>query len=139
VIPIPFGPAAATIAWVADDFVKAYWEFQRLSDGDREERLASEQLFWTYDSLCRQIDQAPLDAVRTLEALADAAPEDEMSLVYLGTGPVEDLLSGPSSEVVDAVDGLARRNERFRVALSYAVITDPAAAQLRRFRSSKPG
>ncbi len=74
-----------------------------------------------------------------LVRLARAAPDEEV-LGYLGAGAFEDYLVADPD--VAGVEALARRDERFRIALNAAWydsrLSPEDAARLRRFRGS-PG
>jgi hypothetical protein len=120
---------------VDDEFAQTYWEYRRLAEGDRAQRLASRKLFWAYEQLQDQIGSQPLGAVDTLVRLADSAPDDQ-SLAYLGAGPIEDLLASADAWLVSSFEGAARRHPRLRQALTYATLSGDAARSLRRFGSA---
>jgi hypothetical protein len=121
-----------------NELAAAYWEHYRLSTSkDRAERLRSSETFWAWEAVNDLVDERPQDVIPTLVALADAAPDDD-ALGYLGAGPVEDLINHHGSVVViDRVEGAARRNQRFRTALTGAwydeYVSPDVCARLRAF------
>ena len=115
-----------------NDLAAAYWDHYRLfTSKDRAERLRSDELDWASDEIDELVAEQPDDAISTLVFLADAAPDDG-ALGYLGAGPVEELIIGHGSDVViDRVEGAARRNERFRMALASAWYDDHVTPEVR--------
>lgn len=120
------------------ELVAAYWRQYQLSTSEnRAERELAGQFFWAWEEVqARMDDLSATEAVELLVLLAEAAPS-ESALGYLGAGPVEDLLVSRAVDVVDEVDAAARRNEKFRGALTAAWydehVPTEIATRLRRF------
>lgn len=114
--------------------VSGYWENYRLvSSSDRTDGLRADDYHWAWEEVDYRVSVNPTEVTDLLVALADEAPDDA-ALAYLGAGPVEDLLVYHGSDFVfDAVEGAARRNERFCKALRCAWYDDcvPAAVATR--------
>jgi hypothetical protein len=122
------------------ELVETYWEYYRRSTSDdRAVQRSANEAWWAWGEIEERVRSKPADAIELLTTAADAAPGDG-ALAYLGAGPVENLLRGCQSvEVIDRIDGAARRNENFRKALRYAWFDDhvspTVAERLRRFGS----
>lgn len=71
--------------------VECYWEFWRLSIGDRTQRRDAEALYWAWEWVESCVAQDPAGSVSLVRDLAEAAPGDE-AIAYLGAGPVEELV-----------------------------------------------
>ncbi len=97
----------------------AYWRHYVLAfRGDRQQRLAAQELDWAEDEVHEALRDAQT-AVELLVRLAEAAP-DEAALAYLGAGPIEELLDSSAGDVVDGVEEAANRSAPFRYALRCA-------------------
>lgn len=135
---MPIEHASPTHNGRVSDVVSAYWKHYELStSADRDDRLRADEFYWAWEQIDARIcDLAPADAIALLILLADAAPSDP-ALVYLGAGPIEDLLVTRAAEVVDAIDDAARANAKFRDALTAAWydehVPPEIAHRLRRF------
>jgi hypothetical protein len=121
-----------------DELAQAYFEFWRLFTAeDRAERLRSDGYHWALEEVDELVEVQPSEAVPVLVALADAAP-DEHALGLLGAGDLENLINHHGSDaVIDAVVSAARRNPRFRKALTEAwydeYVSPEVCARLRAF------
>ena len=113
------------------DLVKRYWEFWAVSRGDREQRLAAQELV----DVLEEVDEivAPGDdaAIELIAELAEAAHPDDAALAYLGAGPVENLIRGADDETMarpeSAIDRWGMRD-----ALASVWITDSTPESRRR-------
>jgi hypothetical protein len=118
------------------ELIRRYWEYYGLStSASRDDRRAAKESFDAWEEVERVVLDEDL-AVPLLEALAMAAP-DEQALAFLGAGPIENAIRSASSVLIDRIEGAARRNERFRLALRCAwfdaAVAPDVAARLRRF------
>jgi len=78
---------------------------------------ASRPLHWASDEVRKAVDEDPLRALSVLAKAAAAAPGDQ-DLALIAAGPLEDLLCLHGVQVIDEVERLAAKDERFRRALS---------------------
>jgi hypothetical protein len=83
----------------------AYWRYYRLSTGSREDRLAAEEWFWACDAVWDIVNSARMPATLTL--LDELLAHPWADAVYVGAGPVEDILHLDAVEDWD--EELARR------------------------------
>jgi len=123
------------------ELVAAYWTYQALRRGDRAQRRASENWFWAWEEIRDVVAANPLKGVALIAGLVDAAPDRE-ALANVGAGPLEDLINQHSAAVVEAVEDQARRDARFREALTFvtlsAQISPGVVERLRRFAPGAP-
>ncbi len=76
-----------------------------------------ESLQWAFGELLDITGSDPERAWLLTLALIERAPDVE-SLGYVAAGPLEDLLYARGEQFIDRVEDLARRNPKFRQALS---------------------
>jgi len=101
----------------------AAWLFRTLSGGEREDRVELErgesmraQRAWrAFEEVQRILGEGGEDAVGLILGLLDAAPGD--AEVAVGSGPLEDLVSGHGDELVDLIDRTARQRPDFAASL----------------------
>ena len=82
------------------DLASVFWANQRLSAGERAERLAAQDLFWAWDQVSEAMTGPlphALDVLDQLLAHPDADP------VAVGAGPLEDLLLRTDAPIGEAV------------------------------------
>lgn len=123
---------------IEDELVAAFWRFHALRRSDqRDERLRADDVFWASDAVQVAMEGGGSGAIELLVALSEAAP-DGQALVYLGCGPIEDLMSSHGNDDVDLLDEAARMNAKLRVALGWAVpptgMSEENIARLERYR-----
>src|SRR5436309_3377158 len=86
--------------------VTAYWEHYRLTTSEqRTDRLQADDFDWAWaevEERSHDVSGLPL-----ILALAKAAPTD-VALMYLGAGPLENLLCEHGAEVAQEVEQVAR-------------------------------
>jgi hypothetical protein len=105
-----------------DDVVSGWWEYQRLSAGNRAERKNLElgeprRAVVAAERVYEHIRGGGLTALALVKALVDAAASaDDLALV--GAGPVEDLLVEHGRALIDEIDRLARQAPHFASALA---------------------
>ncbi|HEX7168463.1 MAG TPA: hypothetical protein VF230_15895 [Acidimicrobiales bacterium] len=104
--------------------VSGYWTHWRLSTSNDPDakKEAQRDWWWAWEAVDGGAIDANADGVADLlVALADAVPGDEAALAYLGAGPVETLLRNRGGELspklLDRLEGAARRNPNFRIAV----------------------
>lgn len=104
-----------------------WWEFGRLSSGSREERkrLETDAIFaWAgWDGVDDRIERGGVEALDLILALLEGAPDDDACLA-VGAGPLQNLLHDHGNELIDQIERVARREPRFRRALT-GVWLDP--------------
>jgi hypothetical protein len=110
-----------------DAMVDAYWRYHELSQGTRQERLASDAYSWAWDALSTAVMESPIEAIQMIDAILrhpDADPG------YVGAGPIEDLLADgrQSPEVAEEIGLRCRQDPLWREAVSYAYVEDPVSA-----------
>jgi hypothetical protein len=99
------------------DLVAAYWRYHELSSGDRAARLASEDLFWAWETVEEAMTgEDPLELLDSLLAAPTADP------CYLGAGPIEDLLVADPARWDEAMAERCRTSERWRAALACVLV-----------------
>jgi hypothetical protein len=114
---------------VSTDFVAlsaAYWRHHQLSQGNREERLASEEYFWAWDAVQTATWESPEESLAMIDAILHHADADP---VLVGAGPIEDLLSAPA-QMVEEIARRCRTDALWREAVGHAIIDDPIPASL---------
>ena len=74
-------------------------------------------LFWAVTAVNELVGKDPERAWNLTLRLIDKAPNPE-SLSYVAAGPLEDLLNDHGGAVIDRVELHARRDPKFRLALS---------------------
>jgi hypothetical protein len=105
------------------DVADAYWRYYRLSTGNREERLAAEELSAARDAIWDTIHYPPMPVIMTLVDELLAHPSADAG--YIGAGPVEDILNLDGVEDWD--EELARRcraSTAWREAVHSAIVPD---------------
>jgi lipid II:glycine glycyltransferase (peptidoglycan interpeptide bridge formation enzyme) len=123
------------------ELVDNYWEHHRRStSADRRVRRSADEHTWAWEAVEARVHDEPDEVVALLVELANAAPDD-VSLAYLGAGPIENLLCSRGSAVVfDEVERWARRDENFRKALRCAwfdqTVPPDVSSRLRAFGPS---
>ncbi len=83
----------------------------------REHETNDRELFWAFEKvveICRANPERGWQLTLTLIAKAS----NPKSLSYVAAGPLEDLLTKHGSAVIDRVEIAARRDPKFRLALS---------------------
>ena len=109
-----------------DEIADAWWEIDRLTDEKPEGyKQKVDELWWAWETVEKQMEDASPDSVTLLVSLGDAAPTAE-ALVSLGAGPLWTLFfengirmaTPEGASLLDAVAAASRRNEAFRSALS---------------------
>jgi hypothetical protein len=107
--------------------VDAYWRYHQLSQGTRQERLASEAYFWAWDALSTAVMESPLEAIDMIDAVLRHPDADH---VYVGAGPIEDLLADgrQSPDLVEEIGLRCREDPLWREAVSHAYVADPVPA-----------
>jgi hypothetical protein len=73
--------------------------------------------FWAYEEACELLDSDPERLWRITLLLIEHA-SDEVALAYVAAGPLEDMLAQHGPAFIQRVEALARRDSRFRLALS---------------------
>lgn len=114
------GQGELTEAQLAE-LCSAYWLYYS-ARGAGDDRVA-EQMYWAWELVddvgTGRLGAASIDPIRVLVALADAAPDDDAALAFLGAGPVEDYLKGGRADSED-VARAARSSAPFRRSLAFA-------------------
>jgi hypothetical protein len=109
-----------------DAMVDAYWRYHRLSQGTRQERLASDAYFWAWDVLEPAVMESPSEAIVMMDAVLHHPDADPG---YVGAGPIENLLSDrPPPQVLEEIGLRCRQDPLWREALSGAYVDDPVPA-----------
>jgi hypothetical protein len=112
-----------------DKIVNAYWTYYGRvyatldeasalapSAGDPDPRDASEYE-WAVWEVIRMATAGSADALTVVAALAAAAPSDA-ALVYLGAGPLEDLVGMHGAAFIDELVIATKLNPRLEVAIA---------------------
>jgi hypothetical protein len=111
-----------------DAMVDAYWRYHQLFQGTRQERLARDAYFWAWDAIETAVMESPFEAIEMIDAVLrhpDAEP------VYVGAGPIENLLSDhPSAQVMEEIGRRCRQDPLWREAVSGAYVEDPILASV---------
>lgn len=94
--------------------VTAYWAQHRLSHGSRDDRLHADQYFWACEIVTDAAVKGDVDVVGLLDDLLHAEDADP---VYLGAGPLEDLLHYHAAEFAGPVAQHCRRDAVWRNAV----------------------
>jgi len=101
-----------------NDETEAYWTHYRLSQGDRRERLLSDDYFWAWEDVDFAVTDGPVDeAVKLLDSLLRAPSADPC---YVGAGPLENLLRYRPAEAATVVATLVRQEPLWREAFACA-------------------
>lgn len=105
-----------------------WWEHQRLSDGDRQERKALEQgesqaAVEAYQIVCDLVEAGDPSVIQLLADLVDAGPPD-IAAAFVGAGPLEDLLHEHGDRLIDDLEDRARRSPSFHNALAAVLIEE---------------
>jgi hypothetical protein len=119
-----------------------WWEYRRLSQGDRSERKALElgepvDACAAADIVTDRIDAGGVAAIELVVALIETAPDDA-GIAYVGAGPLEDLVHEHGGSLVDDLDRVARQNPAFGQAmrsvwLSTGVLNGDVERRLRKW------
>jgi hypothetical protein len=104
-----------------DALSAAYWRHHQLSQGNRQERLASEEFFWAWDAVSTATWESPEESLEMIDAILHHPDADP---VLVGAGPVEDLLSD-APHVVEEIARRCRTDALWREAVGHAIIDDP--------------
>lgn len=72
------------------EIVEAYWTHYRLSQGNREQRLAADHYFWAFEAVLDAVERDDDGVVDLLDGLLHAPGADAG---YFAAGPLDDLLS----------------------------------------------
>jgi hypothetical protein len=99
----------------------AYWRHHQLSQGTRQERLASEEYFWAWDAVETATWESPEESLEMIDAILHHPDADP---VLVGAGPIEDLLSDPP-QLVEEIARRCRTDALWREAVGSAIIDDP--------------
>lgn len=105
-----------------DDVVSGWWEYQRLSAGNRQARKNLElgeprSAVVAADAVHDLIRRGGVTGLALVKGLVDAATSAD-DLVLVAAGPLEDLLVEHGRDMIDEIDLLARQNPRFAAAMS---------------------
>ena len=107
-----------------DAIVDAYWRYHQLTQGTRQERLASDAYLWAWDALETAVIESPSEAIEMIVAVLrhpDADPG------YVGAGPIENLLSDRLPlQVLEDIGLRCRQDPLWREAVSGAYVDDPS-------------
>ena len=104
--------------------VAAWWRYQRLNGGNRQDRLAADEWYWAWEEVASMVEKRPVGAIELLVELAEAAPSPA-DIGAVGAGPIEDLIdwhhavlgSADGRPLVEGLGQAARRSPNFRQAL----------------------
>jgi hypothetical protein len=114
-----------------DAMVDAYWRYHQLFHGTRQERLARDAYFWAWDAVETAVMESPIEAIEMIDAVLRHPDADP---VYVGAGPIENLLSGhPPPLVLEEVALRCRQDRLWREAVSGAYVDDPVPASIAPF------
>ena len=97
-----------------DELAFRWWDYRRLSYGNRSERKALElgepaEVCAAADIVMERIDSGGMEAIRLIVALIESAPDDA-GIGYVVAGPLEDLVHEHGNSLIDDLDQLARQN-----------------------------
>jgi len=104
----------------------AYWRHHQLSQGSRQERLASAEYSWAWDVVGTATWESPEESLEMIDAILHHPDADP---VLVGAGPIEDLLSFPP-QLVQEIAGRCRTDALWREAVGHAIIDDPVPPAL---------
>jgi hypothetical protein len=112
--------------------VANWWEWHRLSRGNRAERVALEQgqpepAWAAYRLISEQVAANSPGIVELLAALNDAAPVDDDG-VTVGCGELENLLNEHGDAVIDEVETQAHAKQEFARAVAFVRISGGAVS-----------
>lgn len=111
-----------------DAMVDAYWRYHQLLHGTRQERLARDAYFWAWDAVETAVMESPGEAIEMIDAMLRHPDADP---VYVGAGPIENLLSvRPPPQVLEEIGLRCRQDPLWREAVSGAYIDDPVPASV---------
>jgi hypothetical protein len=104
-----------------EELCARWWEFLRLSQGDRAQRKALElgeprEAYAAAAIVAERIQTGGSDAIRLVIALIETAPDDA-GIAVVGAGPLEDLVHEHGDSLIDELDRVARRNPAFSHAM----------------------
>ena len=108
-----------------------WWLFQRLSFGEREDRLElqhretlrSQQAWAAYQFVEESVERGGEEALEVVLRLLDAAPP-EKGHATVGAGPLEDLVNDHGNALADSIDELARRRPDFAACLATVAVDE---------------
>jgi hypothetical protein len=110
----------------------------RLSE-EQEKLLSSwferEQAFWAWDAVWEIACGNPERLWTIIKALVTAAP-DEDTLGYIGSGPLEDLLSGYGEQFIERIERQAAADAKFRLSLAIVRQSGLSDELLRRVKNA---
>jgi hypothetical protein len=111
-----------------DAMVDAYWRYHQLFQGTRQERLARDAYFWAWDAVETAVMESPREAIEMIDEVLRHPDADP---VYVGAGPIENLLSDrPSPQVLEEIALRCRQDPLWRKAVSGAYVDDPVPASV---------
>lgn len=123
---------------IDEAFIRNFWDaelFARESEVTAPNSdLRHSEIFWAMEYVDEAVRAGDVAVVRVILELAEAVPQDEFRLGFLGAGPIENLLcdgeSPPSGAMVDAIHRAALSSQPFREALESVWWTDSASPEL---------
>ena len=103
------------------DLVSAWWAYQRLAQGSREDRKRLSlgepaEVCAGWEGARDRIDTGGMDALQLVVALVEAAP-DAACVALVGAGPLEDVVHEHGAALVTEIERLARQHAGFSQAL----------------------
>lgn len=105
-----------------DELAARWWEYNRLSSGNRSQRKALSlgepaEVCAAADIVRERIDSGGIEAIWLIVALIDSA-SDAVGVALVGAGPLEDLVHEHGNSLIDDLDRLARQNPLFSQAMA---------------------
>jgi hypothetical protein len=126
---------------VDEELLQTFWTFYRsLDDAERAASPEVQKLGWASEMVGATMRRGGSVATEMLVALADSAPDDD-AVIYIGCGPMEDLMFEHGDDAVDVLEEAARRHPKLRHALAVAVppreMSEESRARLQRYREER--
>jgi hypothetical protein len=117
--------------------VRAWWEYVRRSSGDHIQRKSldlpeAQAIVFGHEQINEIIYAGGASAVAVIVELLNTAQTDR-NLIYVGAGPLEDLLHDHWEDTVDAIEDLARTGGPMRRALAGLDLAEGRQDRLRKW------
>src|SRR6202043_531520 len=98
------------------EVIAGYWRHMAGSREALSDQDDASSDFWAWEAVDSLFSEGVPEAISKLVQLADAVPDPQL-LMYLGGGPVEDLVQFWGGEYENEIVAAARRSSNFAAAL----------------------